>query len=187
MAIDALDELDRAIAIAGDERSLRILLRVLPPNSPHSRFGFCERDLQAALDRCDESRDQIAMEGFSFHLDGYAVAPRAEFAAALVKRCMEARERGFPVSAISIGGGFACSYVEEADWRAFLDGLDPSQFHSGKRFERFYHTSRRRPGPQCSMPSCERSSTGGPWPPCSWRQGSTCTSSRAGRCSTARE
>ncbi|ALN75027.1 amino acid decarboxylase [Aureimonas sp. AU20] len=138
LAIDALDELDRATAIAGGDPPLRILLRVLPPNNPDSRFGLSERDLEAALTRCADCRDRIEMRGFSFHLDGYAVAPRAELAAALVDRCLDARERGFPASAISIGGGFACAYLEEGDWRSFQESLDPSQFHAGKRFDRFY-------------------------------------------------
>ena len=138
VAIDALDELDRAVAVAEPARVLRILLRVLPPGSPHSRFGLNPADLDAALDRCARHRAVLSMDGFSFHLDGYAVEPRAELAAALVEQCVEARRRGFAAAAVSIGGGFACSYVEEADWCAFLDGLDPSCFHAGKSFERFY-------------------------------------------------
>lgn len=138
VAVDALDELERAVAIATDERPLTILLRVLPPGSPHSRFGLNARDLEAALRLCAASRQAIEMRGFSFHLDGYDVVPRAELARALVDRCLEARERGFPARALSIGGGFACSYVEEADWRSFLAGLEPAQFHAERRFERFY-------------------------------------------------
>lgn len=138
VAIDALDELERAIAIAAETSALRILLRVLPPNSPNSRFGLSPNDLLAALQRCADAKRHIAMEGFSFHLDGYAVEPRAELASALIDRCVEARGQGFPCSLISIGGGFACSYVEEEDWRDFREGLDPAQFHAGKSFSHFY-------------------------------------------------
>ncbi len=138
VAIDALDELERAIAVAAESNTLRILLRVLPPNSPNSRFGLNSDDLLAALQRCADARSHITMDGFSFHLDGYAVEPRAELASALIDRCVEARGHGFPCSSISIGGGFACSYVEEEDWRAFKEGLDPVQFHAGKSFSHFY-------------------------------------------------
>lgn len=138
LAIDALDELERAIAMAAKTGPLRVLLRVLPPNSPHSRFGLNPDDLRAALLRCADARPHITMEGFSFHLDGYAVAPRAELASALVDQCVQARTHGFPCSSISIGGGFACSYVEEEDWRAFKQGLAPDQFHAGKSFSHFY-------------------------------------------------
>ncbi|WP_273795000.1 alanine racemase [Brucella intermedia] len=139
IAIDALDELERAIAIAAQIGPIRVLLRVLPPQNPHSRFGFNPGDLSSALRRCKEARQHIIVEGFSFHLEGYAVLPRAEFAEALVKLCLETRRQyGFPCSAISIGGGFACAYVEEKDWQVFRERLDPSQFHAGKNFCQFY-------------------------------------------------
>nr|WP_282449595.1 Y4yA family PLP-dependent enzyme [Roseibium sp. CAU 1639] len=138
VAIDALDELERAITIAKQTTPLRVLLRLLPPTAPDSRFGFNETDLQSALQRCAEVRDHVVLDGFSFHLDGYAVEPRTEFAFTLIDRCLEARQNGFPCSAISIGGGFACSYVSEDDWNAFKGGLDPSLFHAGKSFSHFY-------------------------------------------------
>ncbi|WP_197434673.1 Y4yA family PLP-dependent enzyme [Agrobacterium vitis] len=138
VAIDALDELERAIAIASEAGSLRILLRILPPKAPNSRFGLNPSDLATALQRCTEARHSIIMDGFSFHLDGYAVAPRAELASALIERCREARERGFPCNAISIGGGFACRYVDEEDWLEFNANLNPSHFHAGKSFSQFY-------------------------------------------------
>ncbi|MBW9064791.1 Y4yA family PLP-dependent enzyme [Rhizobium herbae] len=139
VAIDALDELERAIAIADQARPLRVLLRVLPPKSPNSRFGLNPTDLSAALRRCGEAQQQITVEGFSFHLDGYAVLPRAELAATLVELCKETRSQyGFPCSAISIGGGFACAYVEQDDWQNFRERLDPSQFHAEKSFQQFY-------------------------------------------------
>lgn len=138
VAIDALDELERAVAIATGERPMAVLLRVLPAGSPHSRFGLNDGDLETALQRCATSRQAIEMRGFSFHLDGYQVEPRAELAGVLVDRCLEARERGFPARAISIGGGFACAYLDEEDWRSFLEGLDVRQFHADRRFERFY-------------------------------------------------
>ncbi len=138
VAIDALDELERAITIAAETSALRILLRVLPPNSPNSRFGLNSDDLRAALQRCADARRHITMDGFSFHLDGYAVEPRAKLACALVDRCVQARGHGFPCSLISIGGGFACSYVDKEDWHAFKEGLAPAQFHAGKSFSHFY-------------------------------------------------
>ncbi|AYG70032.1 alanine racemase [Rhizobium sp. CCGE532] len=139
VAIDALDEIERAITIATPADPLRVLLRVLPPNSPHSRFGLNPADLSAALRRCKEADQHIVVEGFSFHLDGYAVQPRAELAAALIDLCEETRRQyGFPCFAISIGGGFACPYVDEDDWQGFKERLHPSQFHAGKSFNHFY-------------------------------------------------
>ncbi|AEB28565.1 Diaminopimelate decarboxylase [Francisella hispaniensis] len=139
VAIDALDELERAINIvANTNDKLRILLRVLPPNSPNSRFGFNSKDIVTALERCKDAKNHITMEGFSFHLDGYLVEPRVEMAFILIDWCIKAKEYGFPSSSISIGGGFACSYVEEEDWHNFKAAYSPDQFHASKTFSHFY-------------------------------------------------
>ncbi|WP_205417436.1 Y4yA family PLP-dependent enzyme [Trinickia diaoshuihuensis] len=138
VAIDALDELERAIAIAKQTQPLRVLLRVLAPTNADSRFGLDANDLTAAVARCATARPNIVLDGFSFHLDGYAVDPRAKHASTLIARCLEARALGFPCTAISIGGGFACSYVEEEDWRRFNQAITPDRFHAGKRFTHFY-------------------------------------------------
>jgi diaminopimelate decarboxylase len=147
VAIDALDELERTFTLATETNPLRILLRVLPPKAPNSRFGLNPSDLAEALQRCADNRQRIVMDGFSFHLDGYAVAPRAELASQLIEWCIDARRKGFPCSGISIGGGFACSYVEEQDWRSFNESLDPGQFHDGKRFSHFYPYYQAPTGP----------------------------------------
>ncbi len=88
VAIDALDELERAIGLAAETAPLRILLRVLPPTGQDSRFGLSANDLGVALARCADARDHIVMDGFSFHLDGYAVQPRAELASKLIDQCL---------------------------------------------------------------------------------------------------
>nr|WP_156629350.1 alanine racemase [Agrobacterium vitis] len=139
VAIDALDELERAIAIAAQSTTpMPVLLRVLPPSAQDSRFGLNERDLGLALKRCAETKQHIAMQGFSFHLDGYAVEPRAELALTLIARCLGARAMGLEASAISIGGGFACSFVSEEDWLVFKEACSPELFHANKTFSQFY-------------------------------------------------
>ena len=138
IAVDALDELDRLIEVAHSVGDVRVLLRVLPEENPHSRFGLDPAELDHALDRLVEEREWVTTEGFSFHLNGYAVAPRARLAAELVDRCLAARARGLVADAISIGGGFAVSYVDAADWREFTDSYQDEWFHSGKAFTHFY-------------------------------------------------
>lgn len=138
IAVDALDELEHLLAVARRlRRRARIVLRVLPAHDPTSRFGLDDAELDLALERC-VSATEVEMTGFSFHLSGYSVAPRAEAAADLVRRCVEARRRGLPAMAVSIGGGFAVSYVAEPDWAAFLAGHDDSWYHAGHRPPRFY-------------------------------------------------
>ncbi|WP_328394656.1 alanine racemase [Nocardia sp. NBC_00416] len=138
VAVDALDELARGAHIARTAGRLRILLRVLPPTAPDSRFGLSEADLDHAVARCVDLREQVELLGFSFHLDGYAVAPRAELAHQVIGLCERTRARGLPVSAISIGGGFACRYVRDEDWAAFQRDHRDEWFHAGRRFEKFY-------------------------------------------------
>ncbi|WP_069165582.1 alanine racemase [Nocardia altamirensis] len=138
IAIDALDELERMAAISVHAGRARILLRRLPPNAPHSRFGLSTADLATAITRCAELPDRIELVGFSFHLDGYAVAPRAELAYELIGLCAKVKAQGLPVDTLSIGGGFACRYLGDDDWHGFLADRRDEWFHAGKRFEKFY-------------------------------------------------
>ncbi|MFD0020226.1 Y4yA family PLP-dependent enzyme [Streptomyces sp. NPDC058382] len=136
IAVDALDELDAVIttALAGRIRPARILLRVLPPEQPHSRFGMTDAELTTALGRCVEAGEALRMEGFSFHLSGYALQPRADLAARLVERCLEARVMGLEAGRISIGGGLPISYTDADSWHTFLAEQKPAHYHAGKSF-----------------------------------------------------
>lgn len=133
IAVDSPDELDRIAGLGA-----RILLRCLPPSAPHSRFGLTQPELDAAVQRCAGSGGSIRLEGFSFHLSGYDVTPRAELAAQLVRRCLRARELGLPADVVDIGGGFAVDYVAGQDWRRFTEGERTEWYHAGKRFDGFY-------------------------------------------------
>lgn len=136
IAVDALDELERVISLAvtGRARPARVLLRILPACQPHSRFGMTEGELATALGRCLESGDAIRLEGFSFHLSGYALQPRADLAAHAVALCLAARRRGLDAGRISIGGGLPISYTDADSWRTFLATQRPAHYHAGKAF-----------------------------------------------------
>lgn len=138
IAMDSLDELERLIALPQAVGRVRVLLRVLPPANPTSRFGFTDTELEHALRRCVEERDRIAMDGFSFHLTGYDVSPRAWQAGDLIDRCVRARQMGLAASSICIGGGFAVNYVTADDWGSFAAHYDDSWFHTRKTFRGFY-------------------------------------------------
>ncbi|MFQ6394062.1 alanine racemase [Nocardia sp. KC 131] len=138
VAIDALDELERLASIVPFAGRVRILLRCLPPNAPNSRFGLTETDLMRAVARCGQLSSAVELIGFSFHLDGYAVAPRAELAYELIRLCAETKAKGLPATTISIGGGFACNYLTEQDWAHFTEQRSADWFHAGKQFEKFY-------------------------------------------------
>ncbi|MFI5617955.1 Y4yA family PLP-dependent enzyme [Streptomyces sp. NPDC051567] len=136
IAVDALDELDTLITgvLTGGVRPARVLLRVLPPAQPHSRFGLDEAELATALERCVRAGDALRMEGFSFHLSGYALQPRADLAARLVELCLKARVQGLEASRISIGGGLPISYTDADSWHTFLAEHDSRHYHAGKTF-----------------------------------------------------
>ncbi|WP_406730435.1 Y4yA family PLP-dependent enzyme [Streptomyces sp. NBC_01794] len=136
IAVDALDELENLIsaALAGRVRPARLLLRCLPPAQPHSRFGMNDAELAIAMDRCVRAGDAVRMEGFSFHLSGYAIQPRADLAGHLVELCLKARVLGLEASRISIGGGLAVSYTDADAWHTFLGEQNSGHYHAGKSF-----------------------------------------------------
>ncbi|MDF0531937.1 alanine racemase [Tsukamurella sp. 8F] len=139
VAVDAADELERVACAAADAgRSVDVLLRVRPPSAPESRFGMDTDSLQAAVRRCSELDGRVELRGFSFHLDGYAVEPRARLADTLVDLCIDARAAGHRADRISIGGGIAVSYVTEEDWAAYRHGARPEWFHAGRMPEKTY-------------------------------------------------
>lgn len=138
LVVDALDELERVIALAARLGQARILLRCLPQEGAVSRFGMDETELLVALERCAQARDAVRMAGFSFHLSGYEVGPRADLAGQLLRWCGLARTLGLPADAISIGGGFAVDYVGAAAWERFRHELDGEHFHAGKQFHDYY-------------------------------------------------
>ncbi|MFE5969629.1 Y4yA family PLP-dependent enzyme [Streptomyces sp. NPDC056463] len=136
IAVDALEELDAlvTIALAGRIRPARILLRVLPPAQPHSRFGLDDAELTTAMERCVQAGDTVRMEGFSFHLSGYALQPRADLATRLLELCLKARVQGLEASRISIGGGLPISYTDADSWHTFLAEQNSGHYHAGKTF-----------------------------------------------------
>jgi diaminopimelate decarboxylase len=138
VAVDSEDELDRYLRLAERLGPARLLLRLLPPDQPTSRFGMSYAELERAVDACATAGPVLRFEGFSFHLSGYEVVPRADLAAVAIRCCREAGERGLPAGSLSIGGGFAVDYVAAADWQQFCTAHRVDDFHAGKTFPGFY-------------------------------------------------
>ncbi|AVH60443.1 MULTISPECIES: amino acid decarboxylase [Streptomyces] len=136
IALDTLDELDALVTtvLSGHVRPGRILLRCLPASQPHSRFGMTEAELATAVNRCVQAGEAIRMEGFSFHLSGYAIQPRADLAGRLVEACLKARVLGLEANRISIGGGLAVRYTDADSWRDFLGAQNSGHYHAGKAY-----------------------------------------------------
>ncbi|MEU6803763.1 alanine racemase [Streptomyces neyagawaensis] len=137
IAVDALDELDRVLALARElGRTAQVVLRLLPPGQPHSRFGLDETETATALGRC--RTEHVVMAGFSFHLSGYDIQERADLAARAVRLCAHARALGLRADRVSVGGGFAVDYVGADDWRRFHESTRPEHFHRHKTFSGYY-------------------------------------------------
>ncbi|UFS93677.1 Y4yA family PLP-dependent enzyme [Nocardia huaxiensis] len=148
IALDALDELERLITLGVPAR---VTLRMRDPRR-ESRFGMSEPQLHSAVRRIAEHRivgARISLEGFSFHLSGYAVEPRAELAHRLITLGLAAREHCPEISTISIGGGFGVDYVPAANWAAFQAGMTPDWFHAGRApaLDNYYPYHFDNPGP----------------------------------------
>lgn len=121
-ALVAVDTRTTALALADrpSDEPLQILLR-LRPRSGTSRFGHTDADVTEVLDRL-RGAPHLQLRGFSFHLSGYDVEPRAAMAHRAIDWCERARDDGFDrVDTVSIGGGFPISYVSELDWMRYRD------------------------------------------------------------------
>lgn len=94
-----------------------------------------ENELATAMDRCVQAGEALRMEGFSFHLSGYALQPRADLVGRLVERCLKARIHGLEASRISIGGGLPISYTDASSWHTFLAEHHSRYYHAGKTFQ----------------------------------------------------
>ncbi|MVU81659.1 Y4yA family PLP-dependent enzyme [Nocardia sp. ET3-3] len=150
IAIDSPSELDRLSELShrrGADTRARIVLRVLPKDST-SRFGMTDAELDNIWDQLDDA--PVRLEGFSFHLSGYEVAPRAELAQTLIDWCLKARVNGHAANLISIGGGFSVKYIAAEYWNSFLEHATPSWFHGGRApsLDSYYPYYCKAPGPQ---------------------------------------
>ncbi|PYE79857.1 diaminopimelate decarboxylase [Xylophilus ampelinus] len=140
IAIDSLSELRRlAVLAAASGTTARVLLRFRPPGQASSRFGLTATEYRAALECCTSQKGCIRLEGFSFHLSGYSIEKRAEFAGQLIELCLQAQALGFKTCGqIDLGGGLPVQYVDPEQWRRFLQQDAAAHYHAGKTFSGFY-------------------------------------------------
>jgi len=138
IAIDSLDELNDVIALAASSNQpgpVRLLLRIRPQSQKKSRFGLSTAELDQALDMCTRHQQHIRLLGFSCHLSGYCTKQRGQAGHQLIDYLQQARQLGLDCDRINIGGGFAVSYLDDANWQA---SLDYEVFHANKQFGGFY-------------------------------------------------
>ncbi len=185
VAIDALDELERAVAIATGERPLAVLLRVLPAGSPHSRFGLNDGDLETALQRCATSRQAIEMRGFRFISTAtrWSRAPNSPVSWWIVVWKPESEDfppGPFP-SAAALRALMSTKRTGARFWRGSTSG---SSMPTGAS-NAFIRISKRRPAPPCWRPSCGTEAPGEASQPGSRNRTSASISNQAARFSMA--
>ena len=108
ISIDSLQELqdlDHCLQSAGAGQRARVLLRYRPHSLPTSRFGMNAGNLRAGLARLANPEARMVLEGFHFHLSGYAVEPRVQAVRELLPWVHEARRMGLNARMLDIGGG----------------------------------------------------------------------------------
>ncbi|MEU3046312.1 alanine racemase [Streptomyces sp. NPDC006984] len=140
VAVDSLSELRRLAATARLARGqARVLLRSRTAGQPGSRFGMSAAERGTAVALCAERADHISLRGFSFHLNGYASAERANAADEMIEYCLDARRQGATdAELVDIGGGLPVRYVEPRLWNEFLAQNDATHYHAAKSFTDFY-------------------------------------------------
>ncbi|MBX9879821.1 MAG: hypothetical protein K2Y22_15290 [Candidatus Obscuribacterales bacterium] len=135
--VDCVQELKDILSVKealGIARKARILLRLsnfkfgdvfgLPPVKL-SRFGIHFAQIAEVLSSViAPHRDNLALLGFSFHLDSTSVEERSE----AIRYCFEAFEKAIALDltphVINIGGGFGINYLaHEEDWSRYVAAL----------------------------------------------------------------
>ena len=101
-------------------------------------FGMGAGDLRAGLARLANPEARMVLEGFHFHLSGYAVEPRVQAVRELLPWVHEARRMGLSARMLDIGGGLPIRYVDTAAYSAFLAAQDGAHYRSGKVPTSFY-------------------------------------------------
>lgn len=81
----------------------------------------------------------IELEGFSFHISGYAIEERAHCANEAINLCLQARARGLTACRrVDMGGGLPVQYLSPQQWNAFLRQDRREHYHANKSFGGFY-------------------------------------------------
>ncbi|TLM78133.1 alanine racemase [Microbulbifer harenosus] len=150
IAIDTPGELERLAQLAYHNGTVAsVLLRCRIASQSNSRFGLSPAERNAAVDLCLSHRGAVQLEGFSFHLGGYATDERARAANAMIDHCLDARSRGLTgCSQVNIGGGLPVQYVDPQQWADFLRRDARDHYHAHKVFGGFYPYGAARAGAQ---------------------------------------
>ncbi len=117
---------------------VRVLLRHRPASAGNSRFGMGVAALSACIERLATLRAAIRLEGFHFHLGGYASAARAAALRDTLVFLDQARALGLAPHIIDIGGGLPVRYVDSDAYDEFLRRQSGRDYIHGRVPASFY-------------------------------------------------
>jgi diaminopimelate decarboxylase len=133
IAIDEPSELSSIIELVDRlpaKLPVRIYLRLSATDK--SRFGMTTEIIDEMLIRLKKLQSRVHLEGFSFHLSGYASHDRIDMIDKACKAIEHAYANGLKPLHINIGGGFRTAYIENENWdlksvtdREFAGGVQP--------------------------------------------------------------
>jgi diaminopimelate decarboxylase len=128
---DELRDIARLHTALALSKPANILLRLCGFNmtslAKDTRFGISLDQLPEALAFCKQQQEHCNVAGFSFHLGTSLIEEKVQALTVCIRLIQQAREQGFNMSILNIGGGFRVNYVEkESDWNAYMTALKES-------------------------------------------------------------
>ncbi|WER47953.1 Y4yA family PLP-dependent enzyme [Cupriavidus sp. WKF15] len=141
VSVDSIEELDDLQACLRQQppgRRARVLLRYRPSSARASRFGMDADTVAQCLRSVAAATDRLAIEGFHFHLGGYAWEARAQAFRELLPFVDAAASMGLPLKMIDIGGGLPVRYVDPEVCAEFLRSQRPEHYRNGTVPPSFY-------------------------------------------------
>ena len=134
ISIDSQSELERIIQIQTNldqNQKVRILIRLnnLPINGRSinlkpSRFGINYQELPQ-LYLILVQYENILLEGFHFHVDGYDASMKGGFLDSMLEVLKSAYYHGFQPTILNIGGAFRDQTLQDyQDWTSYIESIE---------------------------------------------------------------
>lgn len=138
IAVDSVHEFNALERLGTARRPARVLLRYRPASAYASRFGMDGDEIRHCLQRLAATDHGLVLEGFHFHLGGYAHEPRAAAVHELAAHVAKARALRLRPRVIDIGGGLPIRYVEADLYQHYLREQRPAHYRHGRVPDSFY-------------------------------------------------
>lgn len=132
---NSLDELLRIIEIKKhiqDTSQTPLFIRIQNFPSPQlltkdSKFGVPQEQFPHILTLLQEHHSLLRLRGVSFHLSTTSEKERSNALIQSIELTEQARQRGFRLDSINVGGGFSVNHLENPqEWETYISALQQS-------------------------------------------------------------